>query len=228
MADLGLPPVGARPAIVAQAKSTEVAPKIELEKKRFGLVNTDFSKGLEGWKAFQTSNGVVLGAEVVTFAVKSGAPAKALVMAVGQREVHMVPNKATGGAIMDFTPEGGGFTQTLTVPSDGRLSARFDVATGFESTGKHISNGDGGLFELLVDGKSVARHKIESVKNHEVERGALEGSVEVTAGKHVLSIRVSRGSKPSLVRERDGKGKVTKEVTLLSYLSGFAVKFEAK
>lgn len=232
MSDLGPPPppsVNARPAVVRAAKSTELAPTIEVQKKSsLGLTNLDFSKGLEGWQPFQTRNGLVLGAQVVAFAVKAGQSAPALVMAVGQREVHMLPNKETGGEIMDFTPEGGGFRQTLTVPSAGRLSVRADVATAFESTGTHLSNGDGGLFELLIDGKTVARHKIDSIKNHDVQRGALEGTVELAAGTHQLSVRVSRGSKPSLVKETEPSGKVTKAVTLLSYVGPLAVRFEKK
>ncbi len=191
--------------------------------KVLGFTNLDFASGLEGWKVFQTSNGQVLGAEGVRFAVRTGIETNALALAVGQREVRMRPNPETGGQIMDFTPEGGGVSQTFRVAESGTLTVRVDVATAFESTAQHLSNGDGGRFELLVDGRPVAQKKLEGVKNHAVERAVLESSVVLLPGEHTLAIRVMRGLKPSFAREKDVKGNLTKAVTLISYLGPVSV-----
>lgn len=183
-----------------------------------GLLNLDFARGLEAWKVFQTANGQVLGVEGVRFVVRAGSETTALALAVGQRDVRMRPNPETGGQIMDFTPEGGGVSQGFHTAESGTLTVRVEVATAFESTAQHLSNGDGGRFELLVDGVPVAQKKLEGVKNHAVERAVLQASVALLPGEHTLAIRVTRGLKPSFSREREVAGKVTKAVTLISYL----------
>lgn len=214
MADVALPPA-------AQVRALDAGVQHAL--KALDFVNLAFAHGLDGWKMFQTPNGQVLGAAGVRFAVRAGAESTALSLAVGQREVRMRPNPETGGPIMDFTPEGGGVSQTFRVAESGTLWVRVDVATAFESTAQHLSNADGGLFEVLVDDKPLAQKKLGEVKNHAVERAALEGSRVLLPGLHTLAIRVTRGLKPSLAREKNALGKVTKAVTLISYLGPVSV-----
>lgn len=231
MAILDMPPNVMPPAIVAQVRADAGPPVVVLEKKAPKasgalLTNGDFSKGLEGWTSFKTDNGEVLETKVVSFAVKSGKPTKAVAMAVGQRDVRMVPNKETGGKIMDHTREGGGIEQEITVASPTRLMIRVPVASEFVSTEKHVSNGDGGLFELLIDGKEVAKYSVDSVVNHRVARGVLEATVELTPGKHQLGVRVTRGTRPSLLEETDAKGKIVKQVTLRCYVGGVEVRLK--
>lgn len=143
------------------------------------LVNGDFQTGdFTGWTFFTTSQGGVGQATVVSFdTANTGTASDSARFEAGQ----------TSGTVTGAR-YGGGIFQDVTLGS-GQLNVSLDIAA--ESPGL---NGDGGTFELLLDGSVVASHTFGSMAAMQPQWSTLSYSGTGAAGVHELRIELLRGS----------------------------------
>lgn len=142
-----------------------------------GLINGGFETGdLTGWATFTTANGTLGAAgDVVPFDTDGdGADSRSARFRVGElRYTHPIY-------------EGGGIYQGVTLGA-GALVISAEIASWTP-----WGNWDGGLFELLFDGRVVASHDFGPILIESVERASLFASLEVTAGAHEVRLRMTR------------------------------------
>jgi hypothetical protein len=143
------------------------------------LVNGDFQTGdFTGWTFFTTSQGGLGQPAVVLFDTADiGTSSYSARFEVGQ----------TNGTVTG-TKYGGGIFQNVTLGA-GQLNISLDIAA--ESPGV---NGDGGTFELVLDGSVVATHSLASMAPNQPQWSTLAYSGSVTAGVHDIEIELLRGS----------------------------------
>jgi hypothetical protein len=143
------------------------------------LINGDFQTGdFTGWTLFTTPQGGLGGATVVLFdTANTGSPSDSARFEAGQ----------TSGTVTGVK-YGGGIFQNMTLGA-GQLNVSLNIAS--ESPG---ANGDGGTFELLLDGTVVASHAFSSMAPSQPQWSTLSYSGSVTSGAHEIEVEVLRGS----------------------------------
>lgn len=155
------------------------------------LTNGDFETGdLTGWSTFTTPNGVSSGGiNVVHFQTTTAvvSPSLSAQMRVGQ---------------VSFTPgirAGAGIAQSVTLPGSGVINVSADVAA--QELTFVFTNGDGGIFELMVDGAVVASFDSGVIGPGAIERSHLSAELTLDAGTHDVRIQVRRGFLPGSVAQ---------------------------
>jgi len=142
------------------------------------VANGDFSAGFTDWTTFTTANGA-LGfspdPQVTSFDVTGFGASDAAELQVGD-----TPNN---GGVED----GGGLRQTITTVA-GPLNFNADVAA-FAS---HLTNGEGGVFSVLLDGVTLDTFTVGAINAGTVDRGVLSFSQVVTGGSHDLELLATR------------------------------------
>jgi hypothetical protein len=144
------------------------------------ITNGDFATGdFTGWTLFTTSNGSPgpsgSGLPAVTSFNVTGAGAQ---------------NAATfqvGEVAFNGTQQGGGITQTVTLPG-GPISFFADIA----SLGIAGVNGEGGVFNVLLDGITEDTLDIGTIDSGAVIRDTLSFATTEGAGAHTLEILITR------------------------------------
>jgi hypothetical protein len=144
------------------------------------VTNGDFATGdFTGWTLFTTPNGS-LGPS------GSGLPAVTSFNVTGSG----AQNAATfqvGEVVFDRTQQGGGITQTVTLPG-GPISFSANVA----SLGLGGANVEGGVFNVLLDGVTEDTLDIGFINSGAVIRDALSFTTTESAGLHTLEILITR------------------------------------
>ena len=146
-------------------------------------VNGDFETGdLTGWQTFATSFGT-LGSgfpRVEQFDTDNdGVSTFAAALNVGRI-------RGPGSA------EGGGIAQEVALRSgDLQLSVAIASRSGVP-VDNGLSNGSGGLLELLFDGVTVDSYDFGEILHAHTEYARLEAALTVGAGNHALAIRATR------------------------------------
>ena len=143
------------------------------------LVNGDFQTGdFTGWTFFTTSQGGLGQPTVVLFDTANiGTPSLSARFEAGQ----------TNGVVTG-AKYGGGIFQNVTL-GPGQLNISLDIAASSPGV-----NGDGGTFELLLDGSVVASHSFASMAPNQPQWSTLSYSGSVTAGVHDIEVELLRGS----------------------------------
>ena len=149
------------------------------------LENGSFESGeFSGWKVFTTENGTVGQGgfpDVVVFDTNGdGEATKSVRFQVGQDQIKTAGDTRQGGGL---------YTQF--VGKAGTLEISLDVACTFLSNNKR-RNLDGGLFELLLDGKTLSRYAVGPIHKGATKRGTLRASSPITAGVHQIRIQITR------------------------------------
>jgi hypothetical protein len=145
------------------------------------LTNGDFETGnLNGWDTEVTANGTSGGINVVHFQTTT-------TQVSGSQAARM-----TVGQII-FTPgvrEGAGIFQSFSLASSGDVLVSADVAAQ-ELTFIH-GNGDGGIFDLMVDGVVVDSFDSETISPGAIERSHLSAEISLAAGLHEVRVEARR------------------------------------
>jgi hypothetical protein len=145
------------------------------------VTNGDFATGdFTGWTLFTTSNGSLGPAG-------SGLPAVTSFNVTGSG----AQNAATfnvGEVLFDSTQQGGGITQTVTLPG-GLISFSANIA----AQGGSGPNAEGGVFNVLLDGITEDTLDIGPINpNPAIIRDTLSFTTAETAGAHTLEILITR------------------------------------
>jgi hypothetical protein len=158
------------------------------------ITNGDFEAGtLVGWTIFTTVNGTVGTGNppfprVIPFDTTGNGPSLAAQFEVGQLVSEGVS-----------THRGGGIFQTITTGA-GLINLDADVASlGFCQPA--CVNGDGGQFDLLLDGMVLDSVTFGDIASGQVLRAGLTGLVPVAAGNHDVRILVTRAATESGVTQ---------------------------
>jgi hypothetical protein len=144
------------------------------------VTNGDFATGdFTGWTLFTTPNGS-LGPS------GSGLPAVTSFNVTGSG----AQNAATfnvGDVVFNSTQQGGGLTQTVTLPG-GPISFSANIAV----TAPLSFNFEGGVFNVLLDGMTEDTVDIGPIDSGAVIRNILSFTTTEGAGAHTLEILVTR------------------------------------
>ena len=147
------------------------------------VINGDFAIGeFTGWTLFITPNG-----SLGRFG--SGLPAVTSFNVTGSG----VQNAATfqvGEVVFDGTQQGGGITQTVTLPG-GPISFSANIAS-LGDTVLNSVNAEGGVFKVLLDGVTEDTLEIGPINPDAVIRDILSFTTTESAGAHTLEILVTR------------------------------------
>jgi hypothetical protein len=147
------------------------------------VTNGNFATGdFTGWNLFTTSNGS-LGQS------GSGLPAVTSFNVTGSG----AQNAATfqvGEVNFDQTQQGGGITQTVTLPG-GSISFSASIASLGDTT-LDTTNSEGGVFNVLLDGVTEDTLAIGPINPNAVIRDALSFTTTESAGSHTLEILITR------------------------------------
>lgn len=158
-------------ALVGAAASSSLAQNL--------FTNGEFASGFTGWTQRNTANGLGSPGSIVNFQTNQGQPASpAARYVVGQRVYYI------GQA------EGVELVQQPSLVSGGTYEITCDWAA--VSHPQYI-NGEGGIFEILVDGQSIAYDRVGIIPSNTTVRGTL--TVQFTAqrnGAHEIGARISR------------------------------------
>ena len=145
------------------------------------VTNGDFATGdFTGWTLFTTPNGSLgpAGLPAVTSFNVTGAGAQ------------NAANFQVGEVRFDGTEQGGGITQSVTLPG-GLISFSANVAALGDTTVDAI-NSEGGVFRVLLDGITEDTLSIGSIAANAVIRGTLAFTAAESAGPHTLEILMTR------------------------------------
>lgn len=145
------------------------------------LINGDFEFGdLSGWTTFTTPNGTL----------GSGFPKVVLFDTNGDGTATYSAQFSVGQLPGSTGYQGGGISQSVYLPKGGNritvdmIAARNDFESG---------NGEGGRFEILVDGVVVDSYDFGFVAANTTKRHKLATTVVIdTDGNHEFSIRITR------------------------------------
>ena len=143
------------------------------------ITNGDFTTGdFTGWTLFTTANGS-LGTS------GSGLPAVTSFNVTGSGAQDAATFQV-GEVVPDSTQQGGGITQTVTLPG-GPISFSANVA----SLGI-VVNTEGGVFNVLLDGITEDTLDIGTIDSGAVIRDTLSFETTESAGAHTLDILITR------------------------------------
>jgi hypothetical protein len=147
------------------------------------VTNGNFATGdFTGWTLFTTPNGS-LGPS------GSGLPAVTSFNVTGSG----AQNAATfqvGEVVFDGTQQGGGITQTVTLPG-GSISFSASIASLGDTTVDSV-NQEGGVFNVLLDGVTEDTLDIGPINPNGVIRDMLTFTTTESAGAHTLEILITR------------------------------------
>ena len=146
------------------------------------IANGRFEQGLQGWQVFKTENGT-LGETYgflhpVMFDINGSGSQSAL--EVGAGAVVFDPTHDT--------PFGGGVLQSVSLEG-GHYSVSADVAA---VNFCNCSNGEGGLFQLLIDGVPVDQQYIGGIGYLDPIRRSLSFAGLLSPGEHSIGIEIAR------------------------------------
>jgi hypothetical protein len=145
------------------------------------IANGDFSAGFADWTLFTTPLGT-LGLppdpQVTSFDVL-GVPGSSASPAA---ELEVGDTQYNGG-----TEQGGGLRQTITTVA-GPLNFTANVA----AFAPDLSNGEGGVFSVLLDGVTLDTFTVDTINAGTVSRGVLLFNRVVTGGSHDLELLATR------------------------------------
>lgn len=145
------------------------------------VTNGDFATGdFTGWTLFTTPDGSLgpLGSglpAVTSFNVTGAGGQNAATFQVGS---------------FDGTEQGGGITQTVTLPG-GMINFSANIAALGDTT-VDDTNAEGGVFNVLLDGVTEDTLDIGSIGPNAVIRGNLAFTATESAGPHSLEILITR------------------------------------
>ena len=149
------------------------------------VTNGDFATGdFTGWTLFTTANGSLgqsgSGLPAVTsFNVTGSGPQNAATFQVGE-------------VVFPGIQEGGGITQTVTLPG-GSIGFSANIA----ALGGGADNVEGGVFSVLLDGVTEDTVDIGFITANAVIRDTLSFTMTESAGPHALEILITRpGTNP--------------------------------
>jgi hypothetical protein len=144
------------------------------------LINGNFATGdFTGWSLFNTPNGGTSVAQVVPFDITgTGVPVNCAEFEVGE---------TSGGIGGGGLGQGAGIYQDVTLGS-GPLDLSLDIAATSEG-----NNADGGTFELLLNGATVASDPLGGIGAGQTIRSSLNYSGSVSAGTYQVAIEMLRG-----------------------------------
>lgn len=146
------------------------------------VTNGGFGTGdFTGWTLFTTPNGSLgpAGLPAVTSFNVTGAGAQ------------NAANFQVGAVSFDGTEQGGGVTQTVTLPG-GSISFSANVAALGDTIAGGSTNEEGGVFQVLLDGITEDTLSIGTIDANAVIRGNLAFTASESAGPHTLEILVTR------------------------------------
>lgn len=149
------------------------------------ITNGDFETGdFSGWSTYTFNSGSHIGSigssGVSLFDTDNNA--------VDSFAARFQVGQGASGPIGGGSPRvGGGLLQSFTA-AGGVLDISLDIAIDAFS-----NNGDGGLFELILNGSVLDVFDFGSTTNGVKEFGSLSASTTVAAGVHELRIQMSRG-----------------------------------
>jgi hypothetical protein len=148
------------------------------------VTNGDFATGdFTGWTLFTTPTGS-LGPS------GSGLPAVTAFNVTGSGAQNAATFNVGNEVLFDRTQQGGGITQTVTLPG-GLISFSADVAS---SVLGRVGNVDGGRFDVLIDGVTEDTFDVGLILEsaNSVVRDTLSFTTTESAGAHTLEILVTR------------------------------------
>ena len=147
------------------------------------LLNGDFETGdLTGWTTFLTPNGSIGSTngvpDVVPFDVTGGGtPSDAAQFEVGELAFLGVHTAQGGGILQDFTCAPG----------------QYDVSLDFAAQNiNSLSNAQGGMFSLFVDGNLLASMNIAEIGSGQILRGDLSATAGLGPGTHQIMVEITR------------------------------------
>lgn len=141
--------------------------------------NGDFSSGFTGWTQRNTSNGVGAPGSIVNFQTNPNLPASPAARFIVGQQVYRIGQR-----------EGVELVQYVDLQSGSSYQIAFDWAA--QADPLYI-NGEGGIFEILVDGQSIAYDAVGIIGAGSLVRRSL--SAQFTAlrnGVHEVGARISR------------------------------------
>ncbi|HEV2320547.1 MAG TPA: hypothetical protein VGV18_12400 [Verrucomicrobiae bacterium] len=144
------------------------------------LINGNFATGdFTGWTLFNTPNGGTSVSQVVPFDITgAGVPVNCAEFEVGE---------TSGGIGGGGLGQGAGIYQDVTLGS-GPLNISLDIAATSEG-----NNADGGTFELLLNGATVASDPLGGIGAGQTIRSTLNYSGSISAGTYQVAIEMLRG-----------------------------------
>jgi hypothetical protein len=146
------------------------------------VTNGNFATGdFTGWTQFTTSNGI-LGPS------GSGLPAVTSFNVTGSGAQNAAHFKVGQASLVLGSQQGGGITQTVTLPG-GSVSFSADIAAMGNSL---AGNAEGGVFNVLLDGVTEDTVDIGHIDAGAVIRDTLSFTTTETAGAHTLEILITR------------------------------------
>jgi hypothetical protein len=146
------------------------------------VTNGNFATGdFTGWTQFTTSNGI-LGPS------GSGLPAVTSFNVTGSGAQNAAHFQVGQASFVSGSQQGGGITQTVTLPG-GSVSFSADIAAMGNSL---AGNGEGGVFNVLLDGVTEDTVDIGAINAGAVIRNTLSFTATETAGAHTLEILITR------------------------------------
>jgi len=146
------------------------------------LVNGDFGTGsLTPWTPFTTSNGTN----------GSGLPNVVSFNTTGTGSSNSA-HFNVGEVSFNKTQQGGGISQTVDATTAGMYSFFANIASQDDANG--LVNSDAGTFSIVIDGTTDATDSLGAFASpHQIIRGTLSGSVDLTSGMHTFEILITRG-----------------------------------
>ena len=147
------------------------------------FVNGDFTGGdLSGWTITPTANGQTLAQEVVAFDIDFA----------GGLGVSNVARFRVGQVVFQSgVPAGIEFTQNINLSAATPYAVSFNAAAYRESTTG--GNGQGGIFDLIVNGVSIANWAAGSTSSTTQNSALVAGNfVSGAAGNYSIGVRIQR------------------------------------
>jgi hypothetical protein len=161
------------------------------------LTNGDFETGdLSGWTSFTTPNGTL----------GSGFPKVVLFDTNGDGKLTYSAQFSVGQLPGNTGYQGGGISQSVYMAKGGHNMTVDMIAARNDSV---LGNGEGGRFEILLDGVVVDSYDFGFVAANTTKRYKLASTVVIdTDGNHELSIRITRPASeaPDLTQLIDNVG----------------------
>lgn len=154
-----------------------------------GLINANFETGdLTGWTVTLTPNGATAVQDAALFDIDGSGPI----------ETSYAARFCAGKAV--FLGENGGIelTQTLHLVAGTTYRLYYDFAVANVNTNPAIGSIDGcGIFDLIVDGQSLAHYEVGELLTGESAYGALSANfIPNLSGEYTIGARITRAWRP--------------------------------